>query len=284
MLAESDGWTDDIAGRRQPFIHFKRCSGMLIEDITVRAGSLRTIRSQMCNDLVIRRVDIQATGHESESIAAEMSQNILVEDGVFEQGHDAISIKSGREVDDWRAGCATRNIVIRNCRIKNGHHLLAIGSDVSAGVENIFVDNCHFERGTSNTSTESNTTGEINHLVHIKTDGRRGGLVQNVHVNNLSAPRIAGGAICVETDVPDQRPDPLTTHEARPTPIQGLYLSHVRIGAAGFVCRIDTRAGLFVKDVTLRQIHVASVRQAAVAVENVTDFYAHEVHVESYAA
>ena len=60
-----------------------------------------------------------------------MSQNILIENCIFDQGDDAIAIKSGRNQVAWRLNTPSKNIVIRNCTIKNGHQLLAIGSELS---------------------------------------------------------------------------------------------------------------------------------------------------------
>jgi polygalacturonase len=71
-----------------------------------------------------------------------MSQNVLVENCVFDQGDDAIAVKSGRNPEGWRSKTPSKNIVIRNCTVKNGHELLAIGSELSGGIENIYMNNC----------------------------------------------------------------------------------------------------------------------------------------------
>lgn len=63
-----------------------------------------------------------------------MSQNVLIEDCRFDQGDDAISVKSGRDMDAWRLATPCRNVVVRNCRIVNGHQLMAVGSELSAGI------------------------------------------------------------------------------------------------------------------------------------------------------
>jgi polygalacturonase len=61
---------------------------------------------------------------------------------VFDQGDDAVAIKSGRNPEGWRLKTPSKNIVVRNCFIKDGHQLVAIGSELSGGIENIYVENC----------------------------------------------------------------------------------------------------------------------------------------------
>jgi polygalacturonase len=47
---------------------------------------------------------------------------------------------------------------MRNCRVKNGHQLMAIGSELSGGIENVFVDNCHFDRAARRGRARSTTS------------------------------------------------------------------------------------------------------------------------------
>ena len=54
------------------------------------------------------RVEIRAHGHNNDGVDPEMSQNVLIEDCVFDQGDDAISVKSGRDHDAWRLGMPVR--------------------------------------------------------------------------------------------------------------------------------------------------------------------------------
>ena len=254
------------ANLRPHFIHFNRCRNVLVEDIHIVDSPFWTVHPYLCRDVVIRRADIRAHGHNNDGIDPEMSQNVLIEDVVFDQGDDAVSVKSGREFDAWRIGVPARNIVMRNCRMKNGHQLMAIGSEISGGVENVFVDNCHFDHA------DSNAKSTINNLLYVKTNERRGGFVRNIHMSNVSATRIAGGVLSVETDVLYQWKTLVPTVERRLTPIEGLHVSRVRVGEAGFVCRIKGEAELPVKDVTLIDVKVARVGGDAVSTKNVTGF------------
>ena len=65
---------------------------------------------------------------------------------IFDTGDDCIAIKSGRNRDGRRVHAPCENIVIvRNCRMKDGHGGVSIGSEVSGGMRNVFVDHCRMD-------------------------------------------------------------------------------------------------------------------------------------------
>ncbi|HEY1151354.1 MAG TPA: glycoside hydrolase family 28 protein [Pseudoduganella sp.] len=254
--------TNGQANLRPQFVQFNRCRNVLVEDISIEDSPFWVLHPFLCRDVVIRRVKIRAHGHNNDGVDPEMSQNVLIEDCVFDQGDDAISVKSGRDQDAWRLGVPSKNIVMRNCRIRNGHQLMAIGSELSAGIENVFVDNCHFDHsGSAVRST-------INNLLFVKTNERRGGYVRNIHLSNVSATSIAGGVLCVDTDVLYQWRALVPTYERRLTPIEGLHVSNVVVGEAGFMCQIKGEATLPVRNVRMRDIQVRTVHGKAVSIEH----------------
>lgn len=258
--------TTGQANLRPQFIQFNRCRHVLVEDIRIVDSPFWVLHPYMCRDVVVRRVDIRALGHNNDGIDPEMSQNMLIEDCVFDQGDDAVSVKSGRDRDAWRLATPSRNIVMRNCRVKNGHQMMAIGSELSGGIENIFVDNCHFDD-----SGPRARTGIMN-LLYVKTNERRGGYVRNIYMNNVSATRIAGGILNVETDVLYQWRTLMPTNERRLTQISGIHVSNVNVAEARFVCQIKGQAEEPVRNVRLRGLRVGKLHGAQVSVKHTEGF------------
>lgn len=254
------------ANLRPHFVQFNRCRNVLVEGIHIENSPFWVLHPLLCRDVVVRRVSIRANGHNNDGIDPEMTQNMLIEDCVFDQGDDAISVKSGRDQDAWRINVPSRNIVMRHCRIRNGHQLMAIGSELSGGIENVFVDDCHFDH------TGSGVPSTIHNILYVKTNERRGGYVRNIHVSNVSATRIAGGVLSVETDVLYQWRALVPTYERRLTPIDGLYVSNIQVEEAAFVCQVKGEKELPVKNVTLAGIRVAHVSGTPVTTENVIGF------------
>lgn len=260
--AERD-MTRGAANLRPQFIQFNRCRHVLIEDVRIRNSPFWTIHPYLCSDVLIRRVDIFAHGHNNDGVDPEMSQNVLIEQCVFDQGDDAVAIKSGREDDAWRLATPSRNIVVRNCRVKNGHQLVAVGSEMSGGVENVLIDDCHFAAGEVVARTA------IANILFIKTNERRGGFVRNIHMSNVTATKIEGAIVGIDTDVLYQWRTLVPTYQRRLTPIEAIYVSNVRVGEAAHIAELKGEKELPIRRVTLRANHAAKLTRQAVVAQNV---------------
>ena len=88
---------NDTANLRPQFIQFNRCENILLEGITITNSPFWTIHPYLSKNVVIRNVNVYAHGHNNDGVDPEMSQNVLIENCVFDQGDDAIAIKSGRD-------------------------------------------------------------------------------------------------------------------------------------------------------------------------------------------
>ena len=240
---------NDSANFRPHFIQFNRCENILLEGVKVTNSPFWTIHPYLCKNVVIRKVQVKAHGHNNDGVDPEMTQNILIENCVFDQGDDAIAVKSGRNQDAWRLNTPTKNLVIRNCTVKNGHQLLAIGSELSGGIENVFMDNCKVSEGA-----------KMRHLLFIKTNERRGGYVKNIHVGNIKADKLSEGVLGIETDVLYIWRYLVPTYERRLTPISGIYLSNIHAKEAKFVSRLLPQEELPVENITLSNIDVNTIR------------------------
>jgi polygalacturonase len=252
---------NDTAHLRPQFIQFNRCENVLLEDIKITNSPFWTIHPYLCKNVVIRKVQVYAHGHNNDGVDPEMSQNVLIEDCVFDQGDDAIAIKSGRNPEGWRLKTPSKNIVIRNCVVKNGHQLVAIGSELSGGIENVFVDNCKVNDGA-----------KLMHLLFIKTNERMGGYVKNIYFNNVRAGKTDLGILGVETDVLYQWRTLVPTYEKRLTPIQDVFLTNISAANVQFISRILGQEALPVKNISLQNVTAAKVTGQDHIHENVTGF------------
>ncbi|UCS95008.1 glycoside hydrolase family 28 protein [Echinicola marina] len=254
-------FVNDTANFRPQFIQFNRCKNVLLEGVKIRNSPFWVIHPFMSNNVVIRKVDVYAHGHNNDGVDPEMSQNILIEDCVFDQGDDAIAVKAGRNQDAWRLNMPTKNVVIRNCLVKNGHQLLAIGSELSGGIENIYMENCEVEEGA-----------KLNHLLFIKTNERRGGYVSNIIMKDIKSGKIDQGILGIETDVLYQWRDLVPTYERRLTSISDVQMTNIKAKDVQFVSRILADEEQPVENVLLQNIQVDSVREAEMVHENVLGF------------
>lgn len=234
---------NDSANFRPQFVQINRCENVLLENFSITNSPFWTVHLYLSKDIVMRKLNIYAHGHNNDGLDPEMSQNILVEDCVFDQGDDAVAVKSGRAPEGWRSQTASKNIVIRNCKMKNGHQLLAIGSELSGGIENIYVNNC-----------QAAPSAKMFHLVYIKTNERMGGYVKNIHVSNVSGGKMDFGVVGIETDVLYQWRNLVPTIEKRLTPISNIYFKNLKTTQVKYLYNFLGNKELPIRNVQLKNI------------------------------
>lgn len=245
------------ANLRPQLIQFNRCRNVLIEDVTIRQSPFWTIHLFLCDTVVVRRVDISAHGHNNDGIDPEGTRHLLVEDCRFDQGDDAIAIKSGSNQDGWRLNQPSENIVIRNCTVLNGHQLVAIGSELSGGVRNVYVHDCRYV-----TVPGAPLLRPPFNVLYVKTNRRRGGVVENITMENIDATGVQFkmGVFGIETDVLYQWRTLVPTYVERLTSIRGITLRNIKVGATATPFRILGDKDRPVDDVVLENIVIDTVR------------------------
>ncbi|WP_181306070.1 glycoside hydrolase family 28 protein [Rufibacter sp. XAAS-G3-1] len=252
---------NDTAHLRPQFIQFNRSENILLEGISIENSPFWTVHPYLSKNVVIRNIKVYAHGHNNDGIDPEMSQNVLIENCTFDQGDDAIAIKSGRNPEGWRLKTPSKNIVIRNCVVKNGHQLLALGSELSGGIENVFMDNCRVVDGA-----------KLNHLVFIKTNERMGGYVKNIHISNIKAGKVDQGILGIETDVLYQWRNLVPTVERRLTPISNIFLDNLAATDVKFLSRILGQKELPIENVTVKNVTASTIHGEKHIHENVENF------------
>ncbi len=259
---EERNMVNDTSHLRPQFIQFNRCENVLLEGVSITNSPFWVIHPYMSKHVTIREVKVIAHGHNNDGVDPEMSQNVLIEDCVFDQGDDAVAVKSGRNQDAWRLNTPTKNVVMRNCLVKQGHQLMAIGSELSGGVENVLLENC-----------EIGEKAWFFHLLFIKTNERRGGYVKNIYMRNVDGGVLRNGVLGIETDVLYQWRDLVPTYERKLTPISNIYMSNVSGKEGKFISRIQGQEEKPVERVILKNVMLDSMKgDEALLNENVIDF------------
>ncbi|HPR30938.1 MAG TPA: glycoside hydrolase family 28 protein [Prolixibacteraceae bacterium] len=157
---------------RPQFIHFHRCKNILISDITIENSPFWVIHPLLSENITVRNVHINSLGTNNDGFDPESCKNVLVENCYFNTGDDCIALKSGRNNDGLQSP-PVENVVVRECHMENGHGGVVLGSEISGGVKNVFVENCTMD------------SPELDRAIRIKTNSNRGGIVENIHVRNV---------------------------------------------------------------------------------------------------
>lgn len=258
---EQRNMVNDTSNMRPQFIQFNRCENILVENIKIRNSPFWTVHLYLSKNIVVRNIDVYAHGHNNDGIDPEMSQNILIENCVFDQGDDAVAIKSGRNPEGWRLNVPSKNIVIRNCTMKDGHQLLAIGSELSGGIKNVFVDNC-----------QAGANAKLMHLLFIKTNERMGGFVDNIHLYNITAHDLKDGILGIDTDVLYQWRTLVPTKIKKLTPIANVSLTNITANEGKFIAKINGHEDLPVKAIKLENVALKTATEEKIQTKNVKGF------------
>jgi len=158
---------------RPQLIQFINSKNILIENVQIEDSPFWCIHLLKSKSITVRGLKYNAHNNNNDGVDPEYSSDILIENVLFDNADDNVAIKAGRD-DEGRANSNTpsENVVIRNCEFK-GLHAIVIGSEMSAGVQNIYVENNKFR-------------GELKRGIFIKTNSDRGGYIKDIYFNNLA--------------------------------------------------------------------------------------------------
>ncbi|MBW4888428.1 glycoside hydrolase family 28 protein [Mucilaginibacter sp. HMF5004] len=159
------------------------CNKVLLEGVTFQNSPAWNLHPFLCSNITLRGVNVKNPWYaqNGDGIDLESSDHALIENSTFDVGDDGICIKSGRDEQGRKLGKPTQDVIVRNCVVYHAHGGFVIGSEMSGGAKNIFVDNCSF-MGTD--------VG-----LRFKTTRGRGGVVEKIYINNISMKDIGAEAI-----------------------------------------------------------------------------------------
>ena len=160
-------------GLRPQLVSFNKCEGILLEDVTLLRSPFWVIHPLHSTDITVRRVKMINDGPNGDGCDPECCDRVLIEDCFFNTGDDCIAIKSGRNRDGRERNMPSKNIIIRNCEMKNGHGGVVIGSEISGGCQNVFAHDCVMD------------SPELERVLRIKTNSCRGGIIENINMKDV---------------------------------------------------------------------------------------------------
>lgn len=182
-----------------------RCDRILLEGVTFQNSAAWCLHPLMSTHLTVRNITVKNPWYaqNGDGIDVESCRYVLIENSVFDVGDDGLCIKSGRDEEGRKRAMPTQDVIIKNCTVYNAHGGFVIGSEMSGGAKNIFVDDCTF------------VGSDIG--LRFKTTRGRGGIVENIFINNINMQNIPGEAILF--DMYYMAKDPIVLEgEAREAP------------------------------------------------------------------
>jgi len=154
------------------------CENVLIQGVKVIDAPFWILHPIKCTNVIVDGVNIQSHGPNNDGCDPEYSKNVLIKNCTFNTGDDCIAIKAGRDNEGRKVGITSENIIVRNCNMIDGHGGVVIGSEMSAGVKNVYVEDCVMD------------SPNLDRAIRIKTNTKRGGFVDGVYVRNIKVGKV----------------------------------------------------------------------------------------------
>nr|WP_288318113.1 glycoside hydrolase family 28 protein [Xylanibacter caecicola] len=233
---------------RPQLIQFFNCRNITISGVFITNSPFWCIHLLKSENIICRGLRYDAKLVNNDGIDPEASRNILIEDISFNNGDDNVAIKSGRDNDGWHRLVPAENIIIRNCRFK-GLHAVVMGSEMSAGIQNIFVEDCTF-------------AGYCKRGIYVKTNPDRGGFVRDIYIRNCEFDEVED--LFYVTSMYAGEGNGSKNYSA----IENIYVENLRCRrarAAGIVLQgTETKP---IRNVTFRNVNIDKVENA-VSIDN----------------
>lgn len=218
----------------QPF----ECTNVLIEDVTIKDSTFWVVHPVFCRNLTVRGIHVESLNSNNDGVDPDSCADVLIENCFLHTGDDSIAIKSGRDLDGRTVARPSENIVIRNVELGSRHGGICIGSEMSGGARNIFIEDCR--------------VNSVDAALYYKGNLDRGGLVEHVRARRITAKTVSSGLVRFQTDYKETG-----KHNFAPTFRDFVFEDLACDQARSCAINIAGLPGAPIRDVTIRRAKVA---------------------------
>ncbi|WP_345542472.1 glycoside hydrolase family 28 protein [Microbacterium jejuense] len=124
---------------RPTLIQPYECQRVLISGVTTHRAPNWQLNPVLCTDVTIENVTASSHGPNNDGCDPESCNRVLITGCTFDTGDDCIAIKAGKNADGRRINVPSQNIVVQNCEFFDGHGAITIGSEMTGGVRNVYA-------------------------------------------------------------------------------------------------------------------------------------------------
>lgn len=220
LYPDLPGWVER-GFLRPPFIQPMYCKNVRLEGITIKNSPFWTVNPAFCDNVTVDGVTIDnPPSPNTDGINPESCRNVHISNCHISVGDDCITIKSGKDRSGRKEAWPAENYTITNCTMLSGHGGVVIGSEMSGDVKKIAISNCVFD-GTDRG-------------IRIKTARGRGGVVEDIRVNNILMKNIKQQAIVLDMQYTQTTVEPISE---RTPHFRNIHLSGItaRAKQAGYI-------------------------------------------------
>ena len=159
--------------RAPVLIEIVSCDDVKLEDFSTTNRGIWSIHPMFCTNVLASHLHIRSTQTNGDGIDVDSSQHVRIENCDIDTGDDAISIKSGRNMEAVTIGKPSRDITITGCTLGSSFAGVGIGTEMSGGVLGVHIDHTTFTHGANS--------------IYIKSRIGRGGLIDDIAADTITA-------------------------------------------------------------------------------------------------
>lgn len=199
QLAEDDVPWDERRfglgqGLRPQLINFVKGNRVRVSGVTLLHSPFWVIHPLLCKNVTVDGVKIWNEGPNGDGCDPEACENVLIQNTHFHTGDDCIAIKSGRNNDGRMWNKPSRNIIIRNCVMEDGHGGIVIGSEISGGCKTVYAEDCTMD------------SPHLDRVLRIKTNNCRGGRIENINMRRVKVGQCKEAVVKINLDYEPEEP------------------------------------------------------------------------------
>lgn len=247
---------------RPPFIQPMYCKNVRIEGITIINSPFWTVNPEFCENVTVTGVTINNPhSPNTDGINPESCKYVHISDCHISVGDDCITIKSGKDIPGRTKAMPAQNYTITNCTMLSGHGGVVIGSEMSGGVKNIVISNCIFD-GTDRG-------------IRIKTTRGRGGVVEDIRVDNIIMKNIRDQAFVMDMEYSRTQKEPVSE---RTPQIKNVRISNVTAYTKQ-ACYINGLEEMPVENISFHDVYIEA--ETGFVIQNAKDIGLHYLTINT---
>ncbi len=161
---------------KRPYgIHFKRCKGVQVRDVTLKSSAFWMQHYLECENLKIDNITvINHANYNNDGMDINNCRDVKISNSRIYCSDDAICFKSTSDKH-------TENVTITNCILKSHYNGFKIGTETHGGVKNLVMNNCVI----SSPGYENHHGPEDIGWAGIAIESCDGAAIENISISNI---------------------------------------------------------------------------------------------------
>jgi polygalacturonase len=249
MAAQGVPVSDRVFGKghymRPTMIEFYNSKNILIQDVTLVNAPFWLIHPTLSQNITIDGVTTNSLGPNNDGCDPESCSDVMIKNCSFTDGDDCIAIKSGRDEDGRRVNVPSKNIIVQDCQMKDGHGGVVIGSETSGGVENVYAQNCVM------------SSPHLERAIRIKSNACRGGVMKNFYFRNIKVGEVREAVFKINMVYEKEKAAKCNF----PPTLTGVYVKNVTSGKSKYGIYVEGLQSKPVKDIFIVDCNFKNVEK-----------------------